>query len=220
MQTNSTNRNHTTSIISSFICLTSLVIMLGCSKKNKEEGEKYITPITQGMIDIVEIQPGKGALFLANALKKLQAGENVDINAKDADNEDYTILHCAAQVGILSILKALIDRNADVNAKAKEDLTPLMVAEKSDKPSAIETLLTVDTIDVNASQKAPGKTHDGFTVLHWASRRGYKEIVKLLLADNRIEINKKDAIGDTPLDRAIAKGKTEIEKLLKEKGAV
>ena len=220
MQPNSINKNHTTSIISSFICFLILVVMLGCSKKNKEE-EKYITPITHAMIDIVEMQSEIGAPFLANVLKKLQAGESIDIDAKNADNDDYTALHYAAQFGIPSVIQALIDRKADVNAKTKNvEFTPLMLAVQKNKPSAITTILASDATDINAGLKIPGNVDNGITTLHLASYYGHKEVVKLLVADNRLEINKKTADGTTALTIAIFGGKTEIVKLLKEKGAV
>eukprot|EP00981_Chlorochromonas_danica_P015808 scaffold14697_cov487-Ochromonas_danica.AAC.1 len=54
------------------------------------------------------------------------------------------------------------------------------------------------------------------TPLHFACSEGYVEIVKVLLSDGRVDVNKKDQFGQTPLK--VAKSK-QIKRLLIEKGA-
>jgi len=93
----------------------------------------------------------------------------------------------------------------------RDDLT-------GDKLIAIVKLFIKNDVDVNA------KTAHGFTVLMLASRYGYHEIVKLLLAagDGKIaalEIDAKNVAGLTPLMLASNNGYPEVVKLLLAAGA-
>ena len=52
------------------------------------------------------------------------------INTKDSKNN--TALHIAAEFGNLEIVKFLLERGADVNAKNKNKLTPIWTMESDD----------------------------------------------------------------------------------------
>ena len=61
--------------------------------------------------------------------------------------------------------------------------------------------------------------HKNQTPLNIASDKGHKEIVRLLLQQPNIDLNKKDDWNDSPLGGAIQKNHTEIIQLLKDAGA-
>ena len=54
----------------------------------------------------------------------------------------------------------------------------------------------------------------GWTPLQVAAYQGHKEIAKLFIA-NGADVNAKDDDGDTPLDEAILRNRTEIADLLR-----
>ncbi len=72
-------------------------------------------------------------------------------------------------------VKTLLDKGADVNAKAPTGVTALMMASQSGHVDVVRALLAAKA-DVNA------KTPIGDTALLLASQQGHAEVVKLLTA--------------------------------------
>ena len=92
------------------------------------------------------------------------------------------------------IIKLLIANGADVNAKNKDERTPLHDATSKERAEQLVT----NGADVNA------KDMFGKTPLHYAARSGQKEIVELLIAKGA-DMNVKDvSFFRTPLDLAIS----------------
>ncbi len=172
--------------------------------------------------------PGTGSLEVV----KLLLDRGADINAKN--NSGGTALMVAsgktffwptetfAQTGRkalvvgsgkghLEVVKLLLDRGADVNAKAKDGDTALMSAAGKGHPEIVERLFNSGA-DINA------KRTDGFTPLMVASSNGRLEILKLLLGKGA-DVNAKSENGFTPLMVASSNGRLEILKLLLDKGA-
>ncbi len=86
----------------------------------------------------------------------------------------YTPLHRAAVMGAVDIARCLIDHQADLNARASQNLTPLHVATLNGRSALVELLL-----DAGAH---PDLTTDiGMAPLHWAAIRGDEAIMALLL---------------------------------------
>ena len=118
----------------------------------------------------------------------------------------------AAYHGYKDIVKVLLEKGADVNAKNDKDDTALMLltAKEVTDIEIVKWLLEAGA-DVNA------KNQYGNTALIWATKNGYTEIVELLLeygADVSIKNNKDEDALDFALN---VKQDTKLYKLLSKK---
>jgi formylglycine-generating enzyme required for sulfatase activity len=110
-------------------------------------------------------------------------------------------LIAAAESGNTTLLKALLEKGADVNATTKNDATALMVASIKGHIETVK-LLIEHGANVNAVANM-----EGTTALAFASNNGQSKIVKLLL-ENGADVNEKAKM------LALQKGYTEIVDLL------
>ena len=134
-----------------------------------------------------------------------------DVNAKKKDKFGLTPLHIAAIEGHKAILKLLIAKGANVNAKDDEfGSTPLHSAVLNTHKEIVE-LLIAKGADVNA------KDNNGVTPLHITAEYVHKEIAELLIAEGA-DVNAQRDDGETPLDWAIEFKETEITDLLRKHG--
>jgi len=131
-----------------------------------------------------------------------------DVNTKDSLGE--TALHLAVEHGNLEIVRLLLERGADVNAKNKNGLTPIWGINDDDTTAMeIFRLLIRSGADVNVSNE------DGETLLMQASAADSVEGVQMLLkagADPHL----KDKDGVTALMKT---GSEAIKTLLRQYGA-
>ncbi|QOD37972.1 ankyrin repeat domain-containing protein [Candidatus Wolbachia massiliensis] len=119
-----------------------------------------------------------------------------------------TLLHSAAAIGRVEIVKFFLEKGADVNTKVLHGVTPLRVAAGNGHTETVNALLKVKGIDVNKTD------HFGCTALHWAAQNGHTEVVRVLLAVEGIDINATDSGGRTALHVAAQKGHTEVVRVL------
>lgn len=99
---------------------------------------------------------------------------------------------------------------ADVNARGKYGMTPLMWAAENSKAEIVKVLL-------GAGADVSMRTNDGLTALGFAARYNNAETVKVLL-DAGADLNAKDDIGGTPLMLAARWGTAETVKVLLDAG--
>ena len=121
--------------------------------------------------------------------KFLKENKNTDINA-----------------GSLNIAKLLLDSNAHMDTKNKDDETPFLLA-CQEAHFEVTKFLVSKKCDINATS-ANGKTG-----LHYACLNGSLDIVKLLV-DNKANLDAKAKSSITPLMLACLAGNLEIVKYL------
>ncbi len=124
-----------------------------------------------------------------------------------------TALHVALEKGDKKMVRLLIAKGADVNAKEDNviGLAPLHIAAFRDLREITRHLLAAGA-EVNATEKT------GKTPLHGAAWHGQTEIATLLIAAGA-DVNATDHAGKTALDYAKETGHDEIVDLLRSQGA-
>ncbi len=93
------------------------------------------------------------------------------------------------------VTKFLISKGADVNKIGAEECTPIMYEVYMHNYENVEVLIEKGA-DVNYQSQ-----YDGYSSLHWASRKGNLELVKLLIK-NGADINFVNKENKTPKDLA------------------
>lgn len=117
----------------------------------------------------------------------------------------------AAERGDAAVVKVLLAKGADVNAKDDGGRTALMTASDNGHLDVVKALLAKGA-DVNATAS------NGWTALMAASYNGHVDVVKTLLAKGT-DVNAKDNDGATALDVATAAGHAEVGALLRQADA-
>ena len=155
----------------------------------------------------------------------------IDLDRRAQDTAEHTALHLAAIHGRSDVVRTLLDKGADVNAKTRSWRTALHEAAIHGKSDVVRILLDKGA-DVNA------KTRGWWTALHMAAKSGKSDIVSILLdkgadvnairhryddciplLDKGVRVNKKPDTGGTALSAAISNGHQEVTKLLRDAGA-
>jgi Ankyrin repeats (3 copies) len=128
----------------------------------------------------------------------------------------WTQLMSAAHMGRTDLVKELLDKGFDVNAKDKIGWTALIYAAQGKPREHADTvkLLLDRGADVNAKDKM------GWTALMFAVAEGYSQVVEVIL-DKGADVNARTEDDETAMEIAWKKGKgrKEIVKLLKAHGA-
>jgi ankyrin repeat protein len=159
--------------------------------------------------------------------------------------DGWTALHIAANNGELPLVKALVDRQADVNAGANYGESPLMaaIAASMKNHRTTSSILIEAGADVNAATQdnatplifaaatgnadlvrlmmtagadpSPQSKKLNMSALHIACDRNHSEVVRLLLRDNRTNVEARDKDNKTALIICTLNGATEgVEDLL------
>ena len=131
--------------------------------------------------------------------------------ARMASPELNDALLAAAAQGSLADIQSLLDRQADVNARAADQSTPLHLATSNGHLQCIELLLD-HRANVNA------RSADYSTPLHLAANNGHHQCIEPLL-DRGASINARDSADDTPLHRAAKRAHNRCVELLLDRGA-
>eukprot|EP00981_Chlorochromonas_danica_P001872 scaffold386_cov174-Ochromonas_danica.AAC.46 len=101
------------------------------------------------------------------------------------------------------------DLSDDARGKGLEGVTALHIAAAKGHLELVRLLLLHPAITVNAVD-----SQNEWTPLYVACREGPEKVVMVLLADSRVDINKKNKYGGTPLYGACLKGYVEAVKAL------
>jgi len=155
----------------------------------------------------------------------------LDINHKSGEkpsrSNGTTALHTASIIGNVKILSLLLQSGADPTAVDCDGLDVVALAIKNGNISIVQYLETQLTIHYQSNNYVNLSVTDGYivmlnfllkrgcptsfidpntgkTALHVAAERGFYEVCKLLVYQDRGLIYQKDFNGKTPLDLAVA----------------
>ncbi len=144
--------------------------------------------------------------------------KGANVNAKDRSGD--SILMMAVYYGSPKLVNFLIEKGADVNYifydenyGLHENSNAIKSAYYAGKTGRMDLVkLLLEKADINLQDK------DGGTLLMWAAKRGYTNMLKILLQKGA-KLDIKDRIGWNALEWACWSGEREAVKLLREAGA-
>lgn len=139
------------------------------------------------------------------AIAKYLLDLGADVNA--GDNERQTALHWAAVRGALPVAELLLQRKAKLHNQDIRGYTAAHVAAQYGHASMLYHFLLRWNLDVNCMDE------DRRCPLHWGAYKGYKDVVKLLLAFDA-DVMRADREGCTALHWAAIRGKAEAAHVL------
>ena len=163
----------------------------------------------------------------AELVARLLSNPNVDINKK-TQGDPESALHIACRRGLLPIVEMLVARqDVNVNDSNVWGATALFLACNAKAPNLahispaspgiVQSLLTRTDIRINESVKMTpaNDVKSSWTPLHEACSDPRKvELVKLLLSDSRIDVDKKTSTGNTALHMAVKSGSEKTVRIL------
>ncbi|WP_194847040.1 ankyrin repeat domain-containing protein [Candidatus Neptunochlamydia vexilliferae] len=184
----------------------------------------------RALFEIEEEQQKEGGLELRNKKREtpFNTATSSDAKAHDAgafllekitqspqlkkhlrkDPEGYTPLHLAAKYGMKEAAKLFL-KTFDINTKGYYDRTPLHMASFNSQLEMAQFLLE-NGADVNAQAANDASK----TPLHDATLHADLAMVKLLVAEKKLDFSKTDVKGDSPLRYAVEGDLVEIATLL------
>jgi ankyrin repeat protein len=120
-----------------------------------------------------------------------------------------TALYHASNIGLQAVVQALLEEEANVNAKAEYGFTALHKAAYNGHEAVVQLLLEYEA-DIDA------KPDNDYTALHQAAIKGHKAVLQLLL-EHKADVNAKNNYdGETALYTAAYKGHEAVVQLLLE----
>lgn len=128
----------------------------------------------------------------------------IDMPITDDNNR---LIHYAAEMGVASAVRLLIDSGANINLLNDEGKSPLMLAVINGLTDVVQLLLEKGC-NINS------KNSDGYTSLHLAVEYQNEDVIKMLLAGGA-DYTLKNNEGLTPLDIAINNGFTSTADLIR-----
>lgn len=138
-----------------------------------------------------------GKKDLAKAILECYKDVNVNVHDTEKTSLGNTPLHIASKNGHMDIVKALLKKGANVNARNKRENTPLHIASKIGYANIVDVMVN----DYNANLNV--QDNNGYTPLHYAVIGGYFKIVSTLVskgANKKLGTYGKN--GKTPLELA------------------
>ncbi|OHT02579.1 hypothetical protein TRFO_30244 [Tritrichomonas foetus] len=127
-------------------------------------------------------------------LKQLSIQEKIDLNARNPNDNDSTLLHYACGRGDMKTVKLLFESPflGDINETNVYGMTPLHCACSEGQAEVVTFLLSKKKCNRDA------KTQHGYTALHLACKNGHANVVSILIK-NGFDINAKGFYNNTPL---------------------
>ena len=169
-------------------------------------------PTENRPVVIMKARHARLVVFLSTLLLSLLITGFTFSYLRDGERRRGNELIQAAWDGDVNRMKELIDAGDDVNFNktANPSCIPLTCAAKQGHLEAAQIL-----IDSNADIEMTDDSH--MTALMWAAENGHTDVVRLLLSKGA-DVNATH-YGETALNLAKGKGRTDIVDLLKQAGA-
>jgi len=141
-------------------------------------------------------------------LKRIQSFVKNNISSlKETDEESWTCLHWAVEMGHTNMVTLLLDSEPLLlNMKTREGLSPINIAAWRGDKRMVELL-------INQGAEIDDKTKWGETPLHHAVTFGHSDVCELLLSHGA-DPNTEDRLKRTPAQIATQKGTKNVQKIL------
>lgn len=157
--------------------------------------KKFVEALEQGQLDVVDLM--------------LTSGEaRITLPISDYDAQP---IHLAAGKGNIALIDLLVRHGADINARDKDNETPLILASRWNEQQAVRKLLELGATRDN-------RDNGGMTALFRAAMDNRAEVVGIL-ADAGADPNVPTDSGLTALFAAAMRGHFDVAKRLVEAGA-
>jgi ankyrin repeat protein len=199
------NRIH---IIGLLIVLATFSHCDGKHKENVDEKVVLSTPITAEMIQLAN---DTGKFVLLRALQLLQGDPMHALKNLNTTNivQLYSdALQQAISLSDLPIIRALLSHQIDINALAKNGLSPLHYVVSQRNEVIFQLLINQAHININL------RDDQGDTPLHLAVLKGCFNMVEMLLLREEVDINSINNSGSTVLHMATLRSNLEAIKQL------
>ena len=122
----------------------------------------------------------------------------------------HTFLHSASTLGLLDIVKYLVNKKQCDPLYLCKETTPLHVAAAEGHLEVLKYLTVTKMCDPQV------RSADSDTPLHCAARNGHLEVVKFLAGELKCNQNTKNAHGETPLHCSSSRGHLQVVRYLVE----
>ncbi|UKZ89742.1 uncharacterized protein TrAFT101_004783 [Trichoderma asperellum] len=122
--------------------------------------------------------------------------------------DGWTQLHSAMEIDDMDIMNLLFDGTTDIIAADKR-WARWITASRKGNVDEIRSLLDTDETELEHKDGIFGRTP-----LAWASMNGHRDVVKLLLDTEKVDIHSEDKYGGTPLRWALERGYYNIVQLM------
>ncbi|KAF2899120.1 hypothetical protein ILUMI_07054 [Ignelater luminosus] len=164
-------------------------------RKNVEVSENRLSPLHVG----IQCRNLKIVIFILESKVKIN----------QTDNNNWTALHFAADVGYTDCISYLLKKGAGLHLQAKDGSTPIHLATKRNQHETLKVL-----VDESNCIKALNKFDNNMqTALHLACLLGYLDCVKILVAKGAaLDIFTNE--GYTPADLAKNQGHQDVQSFL------
>jgi uncharacterized protein len=145
--------------------------------------------------------------------QKVEHEEIVTLDEEDEKKLRISILHDAIKSNQMNMLQGVLDRNPDLLDEPDENgITPVLYATKRNRVRGLMELL-------ERGAKIEVVDRKGFTVLHWACRRGFTDCVRILLNEGALPLHEDGEDQTQAIHWAAYSGKAEIMDIMLEYGA-
>ena len=155
------------------MCFCTTNVFGGMYSWTDENGVKHYSNVAppQEAEEIAEVQSDNSSV--TSTPKQSRNLDNVQQGPINESEDKGMSLRIAANSGDLEEVERLLNEGADINARAMNGMTPLILASQMGHTKVVEVLLHRGA-DVNA------KSNAGSTALMLAKERGHKKIIALL----------------------------------------